>query len=219
MNVKLDEIPTIDDISCIPHLRNSVHSQPDGANTRIELVGALLTASFFFELNALPEQRDGFFRCHGRVCLRNHSYGVVQALAKAVPGKLAFMNDDGFLTAFDGVQDICLQCYRYRRPVTFHVRDLSSMVTIYLHGKSMPKRRISGFPQTLQWFVNQQKLNAVFGIPDQLSRAQCEACDGNTPKRKALMSVTGGSWQKRRRWREDSIDDVQPSETIDPSFI
>ena len=92
------------------YLRNSVHFQPDAASTRIELVASLLTASFFFELDALPEYHSGNFRCDGRICLRNHSYGVVQALAKTIPGRLEFWNDDGYLAAFDGIKRVRIDC-------------------------------------------------------------------------------------------------------------
>lgn len=198
-------------------LRNSVHFQPDGATTRIELVGALLTASFFFELDALPEYCNGMYRCEGRICLRNHSYGVVQALARTLPGEAVFMNDDGYLATFDGIHSVCSQCHRFRKSVAFHVPNMESPVTIYLKGNGTPKGRISGFPQTMRWFIRQQKLDAAFGAVDEIPRAECGACQNGLQKRKATAPAAESFRQKRRR-RPGNLT-PKPEITVPPESL
>ena len=198
LDVGLDEAPAIDDVTCMNRLRNSVHFETNAASARIELVSALLTASFFFELDTIPKFEGGLYRCDGSIYCRNHIYGVLRGLANANGANTEFANDDGYLANLDGMTSVCMHCHRYRKSVAFYVRDLGALTTIYLKSDESPRRRISGFPQTIQWFIKQQRLDAVFGAPDRISRAKCRFCDHGQPKRKVTGPLLESRSKKRR---------------------
>lgn len=62
---------------------------------------------------------------------------------------------------FDLDDSICRGCERFSRPIDFLVRHHSEKITIYVvHGDE--KRKVSGSPQSMEWFVEQQSLNARF---------------------------------------------------------
>ena len=201
LNVGLDEAPPIDDVTCMERLRDSVHFEPNAASTRIELVSAILTASFFFELDAKPCFENGLFRCEGSIYCRNNSYGVIQTLAKTNGSRLEFSNENGYLADFDGLKAVCMRCHKYRKRIAFYVRDLNALTTVFLKSAEWPLRRISGFPQSVQWFIERQRLDAEFGSSDKISRLHCEACEQDQQKRKGSVLLSAKQTKRRRKAR------------------
>ena len=134
-DIHLDQYTSIDDASCIRKMRQKVNLQPNGPNDRIAITVALLTSSFFFELDGFPQFELGWFRCEGTVYCRNHSYGVVSALTKSCGSSLSFFNDHNFLGDFGGLTALCNQCRRYRKRVTFFVKNVTDQINIYLKPK------------------------------------------------------------------------------------
>ena len=198
LNVSLHETPAIDDVACMERMRNSVHFEPDAAGERTELALALLTGSFFFELDTIPRFEAGLFRCEGSIYCRNNIYAVIATLTNMNGARLNFTNDNGFLADFGGISAICLQCKRYRKKVVFYVTELiESFTTIYLGGGEWPRRRISGFPQTLQWFIRRQRLDAAFGAPTIISRPECRDCSHGLTKRKETGPLLKAQSKKR----------------------
>lgn len=53
-------------------------------------------------------------------------------------------------------EDVCERCRRFRRPVAFDVRHPSDTVCILHRTEDLNRRKISGFPQQLDWLLRQQ---------------------------------------------------------------
>lgn len=74
--------------------------------------------------------------------------------------------------------DICTSCGRYQKFVSFHVRRLDEIVDIHLAFDHTHLRRISAFPQSMQWFEEKQMMRAVFGRPNHQPALRKRSCDG-----------------------------------------
>ena len=197
LNVDLDKVPPIDDVDCMEKMRASVALQRDATHEGIELASAILIASFYFELDAVPRYEAGLFRCEGSIFCRNDARAVIRALMKIDRCPSKFFKDEAHLAECGGASEVCRECCRYRKRVAFYVKDLNSLITIYLSSSGGKRRRISGFPQTLRWFVERQRLDAAFGAPDASSRPECSGCRNDFEKRRAL-SVTPNTRPKKR---------------------
>ncbi|KAF2812825.1 FabD/lysophospholipase-like protein [Mytilinidion resinicola] len=177
-NVHLNEPAAIDDTSMMPKLREAVNTQPHISRDIQEFVFSLLIASFFFELDCVPQFDNGFYRCEGSIRCRNDSPKVLELLAKLSPRGLDFIIDSTGLGDLEGPADICTQCSRFRKRVIFHVRHPTEIVTIYVRVGHDHRYAIGGFPHSMQWLVQQQYLDSVFGLPDHRSSnvGDCERC-------------------------------------------
>lgn len=198
-NVKLDTNPLLHDTSCMDQLRDRVRKQSIETD-RKRLVSALLIASFFFELTDVPCFENGIFQCDGVVRSRTPSYATVAAMER-FESTWEFVTDTGALCLWHGRDDICQSCHRYAKRLTFYVRDLSDPVSISLRAGHTYQRRISGFPQCMTWFVQQQQLDAVFGSADhgQPGQLKCSYCDTNASSQKRCRTQSMHQPQKRIR--------------------
>lgn len=187
LNIDLEEAPAIDDLDCLERLKKNVHTQPGGAIQRLEVAVALLSASFFFELEAVPkiDSTSGRFRCDGTIYCRNTGAAVVESLQRLCGESLSFSSDDGSLAGF-GIDAICDQCFRFSKRVSFLIDDLSQPSSLYLTSPLYPQQRISGFPQSMNWFIAQQGLHLEFGDPSifRPSKGNCR-CRSRIVKRES----------------------------------
>ena len=166
LNVPLEGAePLLDDVDCIEALRESVHVQPQGSRDRIIVTSALLVASFHFELDVLPKYEFGQYLCTGMIRCRNNFDAVLKTLVRIHTNNLELINETENLGSLT-VDDICLNCHVYHKRVSFHVRQLEDAVTIFVKINDLERRKISGFPHSMQWFVKQQQLDAPFGRSD-----------------------------------------------------
>ena len=97
---------------------------------------------------------------------------------------------------FGGVNAICPHCHRYSKRVDLRVEKLSDLATIWLKQRGVPGRRISGFPQTMQWFIDQQGLDNPFENQTK-GRLDCSHCRG-LQKRKGSNSHTEANLKRAR---------------------
>ncbi|CAL8575821.1 hypothetical protein XPA_001722 [Xanthoria parietina] len=87
------------------------------------------------------------------------------------------MTDEETLGYYASSKDFCQSCYRYRKQVRFVVRHISERVNLQIQSIRQGKRSISGFPETMQWFLDQQRLETNFGTAIHGSQAiDCERC-------------------------------------------
>ena len=157
--------PPLDDIGCMTSLRRSVHLQPQGAQDRMNVASALLIASFYFELETPPLFQVGQYLCTGSIRCRNDFRAVCNSLATMHTNELEIVTETeslGVVTA----NDLCEVCRLYHKKVQFHVRQLEDIVTIFIRISGLERRKISGFPHTMQWFMTRQRLDAPFGRLD-----------------------------------------------------
>ena len=154
--------PRLDDLGYLDTLRTSVHLQPDGSRDRTKIAFALLVASFYFELDRVPTFEQGRYLCEGSIRCRNEPCAVIQSLRKMYGNRLEFTMDSGILGPL-GVEDVCSVCRLYCKKAQFYVRHLGETVSMHLRVNGLERRKLSGFPHSMTWFVRQQHLNSPFG--------------------------------------------------------
>lgn len=185
----------IDGIEQMEELRRYVQLQPSGHDARIKTAVALITASFFFELEAVPLLELGHYECRGSVRCRNDGQTVTAALFRLLGLHLELSTDTAILGKVSQ-DDICKVCRLYRRKVIVRVRHLEDIVNLYVKFGVTGRRKISGFPHSMSWFIHQQQLASEFGQEnhDSPSRLQCSVCASqrrpdSTRKRKPDRAV------------------------------
>lgn len=177
-NVPLStEEPRIDDVGQMENLKNSVHLLPNGLEDRINAASALLIASFYFELQSFPRFDAGRYFCQGLIRCRNNGEAVLKSLASIHGGLLEFAGDTEVLGTLCQT-DICDLCHLYCKKVKFFVRHLEDTVNIQVKFNGHVKRKISGFPHNMLWFIKQQQLDSAFGTSDHdmPGAIKCLAC-------------------------------------------
>jgi hypothetical protein len=189
LNVPLTGAALLDDASIIGELRERVRSLPAGGITRLQVARALLISCFYFQLENLPRWTKHGYHVHGSIRCRSNSWGVVNGLSRVGIDDVEFTTEVEVLRNLSAVRDdICGKCSRYRKDVHFFVRHPLDMISIYVKSGSLSRCRLGGFPQSIDWFINQQGLRGAFGssnhnIPGQLTCPMCAPGISNGRKR------------------------------------
>ncbi|KAL2371439.1 hypothetical protein RJ035_005753 [Blastomyces gilchristii] len=138
----------------------------------------LLVSCFYFILDAVPDFHSGLFYCVGSLQCRAPPRPIIQALLSLRPTTLCFYKDSLNLGFCLAEEDICESCQRYCRPVRFCVRDLKETVTLALC-RDDAIHEVSMFPNTIQWFIDQQDLESNFGLENHgvPFHIQCSECE------------------------------------------
>ena len=196
--------PGIDDPSRMGEMQDSVRLDPQLMDNCQKTIYALLIASFYFELDPFPTPPGSRLQFSGTIRCRLPGEAMVELLGRIHPSRLTFVTETRTLERYDGKRDLRSLCRRYRKRVEFSVRDSGQLVSIQVQSPKRPRRRISGFPQTMQWFVDRQGLNAPFGTVfhrGQRSGASCKLCVAYGPKlrRQASDDGDGDLSHKKRR--------------------
>lgn len=145
--------PAIDDIDCMNGLWTSVHLRPRIFQDSKSIVSALLASTFFFELITIPLFDSRMFHCQGIIRCRLQGDVIVQALARIHSSDLSFVTDLGTLGLLNPKKDVCRLCHRYCKQVDFYIRHPSDSIVVYLQSDPHKRRKLGGFPQTMDWFV------------------------------------------------------------------
>ena len=169
--------PRLDDMNCMDALRHSVYLQPQLSKDRNNVASALLVACFYFELDGLPTFESGQYCCRGTIRCRNDFLGVFRALVRLYSESIDFTLGTQRLGPLD-TADVCKTCNIFAMGVQFNTRQLDDIIIIYLRLNDLERRKISGFPHSIQWYVEQQRLDAPFGtvFHDRGARWRCQAC-------------------------------------------
>ncbi|KAL5696107.1 hypothetical protein EMGR_006627 [Emarellia grisea] len=157
-------LPPMDNTDCMDYLSNQARIQSSWQDSG-EAALTLLTSSLFFELDAKPEYRCGLFRCMGMIRCRAPPEPLIRKLAQLEPSCQEFFKDGLNLGLHLSANDICAACHRYSLSVYFYVRNLDEKVTLSLR-LGATKRRLSAFPKSMQQFIEEQKLDSPFGVPN-----------------------------------------------------
>ncbi|KAE8148505.1 FabD/lysophospholipase-like protein [Aspergillus avenaceus] len=171
-------LPPMDDTKCMEHLSNQARMETDDRYSMRDAAMALLTTCFFFELEAIPEYRTGIFLCTGNIRCRASARPLLNRLIEMEPNIRGFYKDNIDLGLGLSIDDICPACHRYSLPIRFIVRDLDERFTLSLRLGSTT-RRLSAFPNTIRWFIDQQGLDCPFGSSNhsvQVSWIECPEC-------------------------------------------
>jgi hypothetical protein len=157
-----DGLPRLDGIKSIHDMREHVKSYPcDKILTDVKM--AMLASSFFFELRHLPKYcSDGFYKCEGTIRIRGDPNLVLEILATSNSECAEFVRGDEELAEVQIMDSICPQCKLFSQQVQFRVRGHDDCHAICLKLGKGREHRISGFPQNIAWFCEQQGLYDVF---------------------------------------------------------
>ena len=181
-NVRLpDSLLAIDRVDHMDQLREYVHTQSHNDRFRQILPFALITSTFYFELTTLPLFQKGKLYCKGIVRCSLKGAAICQTLKRVHPSNLVFMAGNDIIGYYKADEDLCPSCTRYRKEVEFTVRHRDEPVTISMQSNLQGKRRISAFPQTMEWFQTQQRLDSHFGTPFHHFHRACRECDPERP--------------------------------------
>jgi hypothetical protein len=172
--------PAIDNTDRMDELRESVHV-PEMYRVCEKTLYALLVCAFYFELASIERIREGQYHCRGTIRCRLPGIPAVNSLTRCHVSNLAFLTDVETLGYYAGNLDLCVLCHRYQKKVDFVVRHPTELVTIYAESITQGRRKISAFPQAMQWFEDHQKLDAPFGTAfhRDLQDRSCKACIPN----------------------------------------
>lgn len=204
LNVSLFDQSATDDIESMAGLRELVHQQPNSTGDCLKVVTSLLVSNFFFEFVKVPIFRNGFYHCEGVIRSRLESKVIGKAMENIQRSSWLFVTDTEILGHYEPGYDICKECHRYQNHVHFIVRRLTDLLSIYMEDIKQQRRKISGFPQTAQWFLDQQCFHADFGTMSHknLSHRACNSCEfapGRISKRKSSKKTNGITNSKKRK--------------------
>ena len=199
LNVELPgEEPRLDDVGQIDALRNSVCLRPGDVKDLRKILGALLAASFFFELDISHWFEQSLHECRGFIRCRNDPREIIRLLNELYPGEVRFATPTGSTSTIK-LEDICSACNSYCKRVHFQAGQPTCDITICLRFNDLEHRNISGFPQTIDRLVDREGLNSPFGNwdHDKLHRQRCPACS-------SFESQRGQRPTARKRKRESA---------------
>lgn len=210
MNVSLPSSgPAMDDVERMEELRRYVHTQPNNGSDRRRIIYALLSSTLYFELATQPVFYSGRYYCHGTIRCRLKGITARQVLNRFQGPDLAFTTEHEILGYYALRRDYCQKCSRYRKQVHFTVRHTSDLIHIYLQIENHGTCSLSGFPHTVQWFSDQQRLGTYFGAVDYRPANTCTACSSAVRdttqhfsiKRKATLNPDRSQSLPRKRRR------------------
>ena len=114
----------------------------------------------------MPKSLPGdLFYCSRMIRCRLPGEVAIKLFKWVHPSSLSFMISGRTLKHHHGSYDSCLSCAQYRKYIEFTVRDLEQPISICAKGAKRLPRKTSAFPQSIQWFINQQSLNTPFRTP------------------------------------------------------
>ncbi|KAI9888422.1 MAG: hypothetical protein M1814_000484 [Vezdaea aestivalis] len=201
--------PSLDDVEAMDDLRvqaaRHVAAEDDSrAGSGIaEVVEALLTASFFFELD---DEGFGFVgrSCNGSILCRSpHPRALVRRILDSYPDA-RFVSEKGSYVAALSESDICARCGSYGKGIQLETGQSSGKLSLCLLFNKSRRRRVGGFPNSIAWFAHRQKLNAPFGRSEHKPLREgcgCKPEERRQGARKRLWveSEHAETRQKRRR--------------------
>ena len=177
----------IDNAALIPRLRNIVRDDPQWNVFFTHVARFLLISAFYFELDCYPSRQNEDYLVQGAVKCRLPAMNVIQDLESLGIRYVHFSTDIADLTGERSLrQDFCHTCSRYICPVQFFVKHPSDSICISLKTTSNIRRKISGCPHPISWFIDQQGLTPDHGDFETSRRVglECPAC--SPPKRQAF---------------------------------
>lgn len=189
-----DAPPAMDNAESMERLAQLVKSQPSGPHEHREIILALLTTCFFFELDKVPVFHCGLFHCVDTIKCRVLAQSVICCLNSLQPSEqLEFYKDKLNLGLWLCVDDICSACHCYTCPVCFYTCSLEEQLTLSLWLGNLTYW-LSAFLNTVQWFIKQQGLDSVFGtanhgVPLKMGCVSCSGYAAECKKKRKFIDI------------------------------
>ncbi|KAL6229143.1 hypothetical protein BDW75DRAFT_250095 [Aspergillus navahoensis] len=190
------DLPELDDSSALEGLCELPYSIPD------ELTRAWLAKCFFFELDEVPANVLGSYRCRGSIlCCKYNAGKIVKQMALIFQdARFMLARGSNLGTVEDG--NGCSICGYYRKCVSFEVPSLNEVISLEVRGTA-GHSAIGGFPTSIQSILQAQQADAPFGRADHRTdlwppsrqcycirrkRSQTSSNPASRPKRRRLDS-------------------------------
>jgi hypothetical protein len=181
--------PKLDDVKAMPELKDMVRADKALSQAIDEISGRITASLFYFELEAIPEQRKGEFICVGHLlCLRRKSDPAMKALVN----KLSSSSSRFIINGVRLRGDITDPSFwdgdgNFRKLISFSV---GGEILISLREGAGREYPISGAPFSVDRLVAAQGLNAHFGTSYHQKRKRACADEGNeTTKRRRSLRI------------------------------
>lgn len=176
LNIITDTLPLLDDVGSMANLQSYVDASPDAEYQVPRVLLSMVSSSFFFELEEVPffvrttdvYARD-YYQCNGSIRVRGDLGHVMNLLSSIQVGAPSFTQGTTQLAP----EIASIYEWKTWQPrglsVSFRVLRLDEETDISLRLSKDCATSISGFPQTMAWFIAQQKMeDPTFGL--QLTR-------------------------------------------------
>jgi len=183
--------PKLDDVKAIPELKYMVRADK-ALSLAIDEISRCITASlFYFELESIPERRDGEFSVVGCLfCFRRRSDPALAALAEKLSKSSARFIINGVKIPGDILDpSFWDRDGNFQKRVSFKT---SEEILISLREEGCREYPISGAPFLVDRLVTTQGLNAHFGTADHRSRKR-PCIDEGYRRRKRQRFLKNGS--------------------------
>lgn len=145
---------TIDDVNCMAKLRDYVHTRSNFKDNCTKIVHAMLLSSLFFELNHMSLFVNEIYHCYGTIRCKFDGIYMLEALGRLQQSHWAIVIETKILEYLESKRHVCKLCRCYEMFVKVTTRHLANITTIYLQSVTKVRRKISGFSQTIKWFVS-----------------------------------------------------------------
>jgi hypothetical protein len=189
--------PSLDDVSQMSFLQQSVAAHVRRSNMCAEIGLALWAASFFFELEGRPSFSNGLYTCKGSIlCRRPNGVLLVDQIMRKYPTAQFMCKSEKILGSL-GKHNGCPHCGYFCKLVSFDVRHLDESFTLYLVYQKRLQHKISAFPHPATWFMEQQKLDDPFAREHYWLRETRRRCFCSSRKRR-VQFPDGRHTSKRR---------------------
>ncbi|KAK3063449.1 hypothetical protein LTS18_000298 [Coniosporium uncinatum] len=166
ISAPLQKAPGLDEVDEMPNLKHLARTYM-GSCDLSSIYRAMISASFFFELDAIPKfnQNTGMYDCTGSIRCRSPAPGpVVRGLIDRYPTAAVAITTGRTLGAIEE-SGLCQKCDRFRMPVGFRLFPGQS-ISMCLDFNAFYRSKISGFPNAVAWFVARQGLSDDSGVAD-----------------------------------------------------
>jgi len=160
-----DGLPRLDDAASMESMMAGVQHCYDVAQLS-EIKMSLIASSFYFELVGPPTRgRADQFRCSGAIRIRGDPQHVCELVRTVSTDLVHFIKNKENVANVQLEEERCSSCGRFNLPIKFTVPEIESNVTISIRLGVGQEHHISGFPQAMDWFITQQRLDDPFTHP------------------------------------------------------
>jgi hypothetical protein len=156
--------PALDAVGSMPAMSEMVWEQGLGLGG-VRALSLLLAASLFFTVESLARPEGGGYSCRGAIRCRLPGMQFCSTV-QHLGWTWCRLWHDGQPTGGDLGDAVCPDCGRLVVPVRFSVPSLQHPVVVSVALHARQRFPVGGFPRSLDWFVERQGLQAVFGAPD-----------------------------------------------------
>lgn len=195
-------LPSLDDTTSMDSLMAGVEHCRDVSKLS-EVKMALIASSFYFELDRSPAYgRDGRCRCSGTIHIRGNPEHVCELVRTVQTGRIRFAKSDEDIAELHLAEKQCIFCKRFSLPIAFVVPQLDTNITLSIRLGAGQEHHISGFPQTMEWFITQQRLDDPFSRSYSPAEAcVCRQAKADMTRKRTNSTRTVSTASKRRRTR------------------